>query len=55
MEVVGGILVVLLILGISAWLTALMAGRMYLKCEKCGTLNAHRRVHCRACGTELRS
>ncbi len=53
-EVLGSIAVVAVIVGFSAWITALISGRMYLKCAACRTLNAHRRVHCRACGLALR-
>jgi ribosomal protein S27E len=42
------------ILGGSAIITQLFARAMYLRCPKCGTLNARRRVHCRNCGWELR-
>ena len=53
-EVLGGIAVVGAILGVCAWITALVAGRMYLRCPACRTLNAHRRTQCRACGATLR-
>jgi hypothetical protein len=46
--VLGGILV------LSAIITNLFARRMYNRCAECGTLNAKRRTHCRACNVELR-
>jgi len=46
--VLGGILVV------SAIITNLFARKMYNRCTSCGTLNAKRRTHCRACNVELR-
>jgi hypothetical protein len=41
--VLGGILVV------SALITNWFARTMYNRCGECGTLNAKRRTHCRAC------
>ncbi|HEX8890995.1 MAG TPA: hypothetical protein VF779_17740 [Pyrinomonadaceae bacterium] len=46
--VLGGILV------ISAVITNLFARKMYNRCAVCGTLNARRRTHCRACNVELK-
>jgi uncharacterized OB-fold protein len=46
--VMGGILV------LSAVITNLFARKMYNRCIDCGTLNAKRRTHCRACNTEIR-
>ena len=46
--VIGGILV------LSAVITNLFARKMYNRCGECGTLNAKRRTHCRACKVELR-
>jgi len=45
--VLGGILVV------SAFITNWFARTMYIRCPECGTLNAKRRTHCRACNTEI--
>ena len=45
--VLGGILVV------SALITNWFARNMYNRCGQCGTLNAKRRTHCRACNTEI--
>ena len=45
--VLGGILVV------SAFITNWFARTMYNRCGECGTLNAKRRTHCRACNTEI--
>jgi hypothetical protein len=42
------------ILGGSAIITHLFARAMYLRCPRCGTLNARRRVQCRSCEWELR-
>ncbi|HEX8178265.1 MAG TPA: hypothetical protein VF525_01855 [Pyrinomonadaceae bacterium] len=41
------------ILGISALITQWFARTMYKSCTGCGTLNAKRRTHCRACGQAL--
>jgi hypothetical protein len=46
--VLGGILV------ISAIITNWFARKMYNRCVDCGTLNAKRRTHCRACSQEIR-
>ena len=46
--VLGGILVT------SAVITNLFARKMYNRCAACGTLNARRRTHCRACNVELK-
>ena len=45
--VLGGILVV------SAFITNWFARTMYIRCPDCGTLNAKRRTHCRACNTQI--
>lgn len=45
--VLGGILVV------SAFITNWFARTMYIRCPECGTLNAKRRTHCRACNKEI--
>lgn len=45
--VLGGILVV------SAFITNWFARTMYNRCAECGTLNAKRRTHCRACNTAI--
>ena len=47
LAVLGGILI------ISAVITNLFARKMYNRCTSCGTLNAKRRSHCRACNVEL--
>ena len=41
------------ILGASALITNWFARTMYNRCAACGTLNARRRTHCRACQQEL--
>jgi uncharacterized OB-fold protein len=46
--VLGGILVV------SAVITNLFARKMYNRCVDCGTLNAKRRTHCRACKARMK-
>ena len=45
--VLGGILV------LSAFITNWFARKMYNRCAECGTLNARRRTHCRACNREI--
>jgi len=45
--VLGGILI------LSAVITNLFARKMYNRCADCGTLNARRRTHCRACNAEI--
>ncbi len=37
----------------SALITNWFARTMYRRCSGCGTLNAKRRTHCRACQNEL--
>ncbi len=46
-----GLLVILLI---SAVITNVFARAMYIRCVKCGSLNAKRRIHCRICSKFLR-
>jgi hypothetical protein len=41
------------ILGGSALITQWFARTMYRRCAACGTLNAKRRTHCRACQRAL--
>ena len=41
------------ILGGSALVTHWFARWMYVSCRACGTLNARRRAHCRACREPL--
>ena len=41
------------ILLVSALVTNWFARTMYRRCAACGTLNAKRRTHCRACQREL--
>jgi uncharacterized OB-fold protein len=47
------ILVLVCILGASAFITSWFARTMYNRCAACGTLNAKRRTHCRSCGKEI--
>jgi hypothetical protein len=42
------------ILLVSALITEWFARTMYNRCAACGTLNARRRTHCRACGKQLK-
>jgi hypothetical protein len=46
---------VIAILGGSALITHLFARAMYIACPNCRTLNARRRMQCRACGCDLRT
>ena len=48
------IALVALILGGSALVTNWFARAMYIRCTACGTLNARRRIQCRACANNLR-
>ena len=48
-----GFLLVAAILIVSALATHLFARAMYNRCPSCGTLNAKRRIHCRACNREI--
>ena len=50
-----GFLIVVAILGSSAYITHLFATRMYNRCTHCQTLNARRRIECRECGHPLES
>ncbi|HEV3469995.1 MAG TPA: hypothetical protein VG148_11785 [Pyrinomonadaceae bacterium] len=50
-----GILVLAAILVVSALITNWFARTMYNRCAACGTLNARRRTHCRACGEPLQN
>jgi hypothetical protein len=52
-ELLLNLVVLVGILGLSAIITAWFARTMYIRCVACGTLNARRRSHCRACGKEL--
>ena len=47
--------VLVAILVASALVTNWFARAMYIRCAACGTLNAKRRTHCRACQHELRA
>lgn len=47
------LLVFVAILVVSALVTNWFARTMYNRCAACGTLNARRRTHCRACQQEL--
>jgi hypothetical protein len=42
------------ILGASALITGWFTRTMYIRCLKCGTLNARRRQECRSCNSTLR-
>ncbi|MBI4446163.1 MAG: hypothetical protein HY645_09650 [Acidobacteria bacterium] len=46
-------LVAVLILGSGVVATQWFAGRMYIQCRHCPTLNARRRTHCRRCRKAL--
>jgi hypothetical protein len=48
------VLVLVVILGVSAFITSWFARTMYNRCASCGTLNAKRRANCRSCGAEMR-
>ena len=50
-----GFLIVIAILGTSAYITQLFATRMYNRCSHCRTLNARRRIQWRQCGQPLES
>lgn len=47
------LVLLLVILGGSFWLTQLFARKMYNRCSRCGNLNAKRRTNCRICGEAL--
>jgi hypothetical protein len=49
------VLVLVSILLASALVTNWFARAMYNRCAACGTLNARRRTHCRACHHEIKS
>ncbi len=46
--------VLVAILGASALITNWFARTMYNRCQSCGTLNARRRLECRACNQVLK-
>ena len=48
------ILVLVGILLVSAVITNWFARTMYNRCQSCGTLNARRRLECRACNQVLK-
>ena len=48
-----GFLIVIAVLGASAYITQVFATRMYNRCPHCRTLNARRRIQCRECGQPL--
>ena len=48
------ILVLAAILAASALITNWFARTMYNRCQSCGTLNARRRLECRACNQVLK-
>jgi hypothetical protein len=45
--------VLILILGVSAFITSWFTRTMYIRCSGCGTLNARRRSECRSCSSVL--
>ena len=53
MDTIFNLAVAVGILGLSAVLTGLFTRKMYYRCRQCGTLNAKRRIQCRACGQAL--
>jgi hypothetical protein len=53
-DVLLNVLVLVAILGISAFITNWFARTMYIRCVGCGTLNARRRTNCRGCQAVLR-
>jgi len=53
-ETLLNILVLVAILGVSAFVTSWFARTMYRRCVQCGTLNARRRTQCRFCRTEFK-
>lgn len=54
METLLGFIAMAAILVVSAVITNWFARTMYNRCGHCGTLNARRRQHCRACQQEIR-
>jgi hypothetical protein len=50
-----GVLVLAAILVVSALITNWFARTMYNRCAACGTLNARRRTHCRACREPIKN
>lgn len=48
------LVVLVVILVASALVTQWFARAMYNRCAACGTLNARRRTHCRACQEPVR-
>lgn len=53
MDTLVNVLLLVGILGVSAFITQWFTKRMYNRCSKCATLNARRRSECRSCGTLL--
>ena len=53
-ETLLNLLVLVGILLLSAVITNWFARTMYQRCDACGTLNARRRTHCRACQQQLK-
>ena len=45
--------VLVLILGVSAFITSWFTRTMYIRCSACGTLNARRRSECRSCKSQF--
>jgi hypothetical protein len=52
-DVLLNLVVLVVILGLSAIITAWFARTMYIRCLGCGTLNARRRTQCRTCQKAL--
>jgi uncharacterized OB-fold protein len=48
------IVVLVVILLLSAFITSWFARTMYNRCARCGTLNARRRDACRSCGDPIK-
>jgi len=53
MDLLLNVVVLALILGGSALITNWFARNMYNRCQKCGSLNAKRRRHCRVCNQDM--
>lgn len=47
------VLVLIAVFGGAALITNLFVAWMYNRCAECGSLNAHRRTHCRVCNTPI--
>jgi len=53
LETIASLVLLIGILVISAIITNWFVRRMYNRCRSCGTLNAKRRMQCRACQESL--